>query len=461
MGDTTTREEAGQGGQVSPGVYHRRGAPGLSDRWPLVNNRMTETNQELARRGRVPRLRVFLGLAGLSLLVAAVVCAGCARPQANTQTSSAEREATLRRIATEYSADRDLERAQASLDKLGLANPTQLLVTLAEQDVAQGRSRAEVEPLARLAEGLGARSPVLVAFLEPKPTATLFPPSPTPQPPSPTIAPSDTPVPPTATVPPTESAPTATVTPTPRPRVMAEGTANLRSGPGKSYPVVGRLTAGESAEIVARNASGDWWQLDWSGQGQAWVAGTTVKVQGPIDAVAVAQNVSPPPPPPTAGPPTAPPPTEAPPKPAGPDFRLVNRRLFTPEENGGGHDGPTPQCGYNHTLYLTVLDAAGNPLNGVTIRDANGTEEHVSGDKGPGKLEFALWFPGIDVVVVRDADGREVTSDVARNLKVDTSGISDEELTAAGYCTSSCPQFRQNNGCNGHYSWEVTFQRAY
>jgi len=108
-----------------------------------------------------------------------------------------------------------------------------------------------------------------------------------------------------------------------------------------------------------------------------------------------------------------------------------------------------------------VLDAAGSPLNGVTIRDANGTEEHVSGDKGPGKLEFALWFPGIDVVVVRDADGRQVTSDVARDLKVDTGAMSEEDLTGAGYCTAGCAPFRLSNGCTGHYSWEATFQRAY
>jgi hypothetical protein len=243
---------------------------------------------------------------------------------------------------------------------------------------------------------------------------------------------------------------------------LAQDTANVRSGPGKAYPVIGRLAPGESAEIIARNASGDWWQLAWKGQDSAWVAGTTVKVQGPIDTVAVAKNVPPPPAPPTAAPPAAPPPTQAPPKAPGPDFRLVTRRLFTPEENGGGHDGPTPQCGYNHTVYITVLDAAGNPLNGVTVRDANGTEEHVSGDKGPGKLEFALWFPGIDLVVVRDVDGRQVTSDVARDVKVDTNGIPDDVLTGAGYCTGDggCPGFRLNSGCNGHYSWEVVFQRA-
>jgi uncharacterized protein YraI len=461
MGYETTREEASRSGDLSRGAYWRPAERDLPAGHPFVNNRMSETNQDCIQRGLVVRLRAFLGLAVLSLFVSGLLIAGCARPQGESQTSQADREAILRRIAFEYAQDQDLARAQASLGKLGLANPAQILVTLAEQDINQGRTRGEVEPLARLADSLGARSPALVAFLEPKPTATLIPPSPTPVPPSPTAAPTSTPAPPSPTVAATPPASTATATATQRSRVLAQNTANLRSGPGKAYPLVGRLASGESAEIIARNASGDWWQLARSGQSPAWVAGTTVKVQGPIDTVAVAENVPPPPPPPTAGPPTAPPPTQAPPKAAGPDFRLVSRRLFTVEENGGGHDGPTPLCGYNHTLYLTVLDAAGNPLNGVTIRDANGTEEHVSGDKGPGKLEFALWFPGIDVVVVRDADGRQVTSDVARNMKVDTGAISDDELTGAGYCTAGCAPFRLNNGCTGHYSWDVTFQRAY
>jgi hypothetical protein len=371
--------------------------------------------------------------------------------------------ATLRRIASEYAQDQDLARAQTSLGELGLANPAQLLVTLAEQDISQGRSREEVEPLARLAESLGARSPSLVAFLHPEPTATPVPPSPTLEPPSPTVASTDTPVPPTATSPATAAASTVTATAATQPRVVAEDTANLRSGPGKAYPLVGRLNAGESAEIIARNASGDWWQLAWGGQGSAWVAGTTVKVQGPIDTVAVAKNVPPPPAPPTAPPPTKTPPTKAPPAPAGPDFRLVSKRLFTPEENGGGHDGPTTLCGNNHTLYLTVLDAAGNPLNGVTVKDVNGATERVSGDKGPGKLDFDLWWPGIDVVVVRDVDGRQVTSDVGRDIKVDTGAIPDEVLIAARYCTDpeSCAHIKGECGCCHHLSWEAVFQRAY
>jgi hypothetical protein len=401
------------------------------------------------------------GLAVLSLLVVGLFIAGCAWPQGDTQLSQADRDATLRRIAAEYAQDLDLARAQASLGKLNLANPAQLLVTMAEQDINQGRSREEIEPLARLAESLGARSPVLVAFLEPEPTATQVLPSPIPQPPSPTLAPTST------LVPTMEPSPipldTATPTPAPRPRVLAENTANLRSGPGRAYPLVGRLAAGESAEIIARNASGDWWQLAWSGEGAAWVSGTTVKVQGPIDTVAVAENVAPPPAPPTAGPPTAPPPTPVPPTPTGPDFRLVSRRLFSVEENGGRHDGPTVVCGFNHTLYVTMLDAAGNPLNGVTVKDANGATEKVSGDKGPGKLDFDLWWPGIDVVVVRDADGRQVTSDVAREIKVDITAIPDDVLIGAGYCadSASCAHIKEECGCCHHISWEATFQRSY
>jgi hypothetical protein len=459
MGDETTREK-GPGEEVSRRALRCRLEHDLPVGRLFVNNRMSETNLDCSRRGLVVRARVPLGLAVLSLFVVGLFMVGGARSQGGSSTSQTDREATLRRVASEYAQDQDLARAQASLGKLGLTNPAQLLVTMAEQDIDQGRSPEEVEPLALLAEGLGARSPALVAFLHPKPTATPVPPSPTFQPPSPTIPPTATLVPSTAPSPASTAASTAEPTATPPPSVVAEDTVNLRSGPGKAYPVVGKLAAGESAEIIARNASGDWWQLARNGQDPAWVAGTTVKVQGVIDTVTVAKNV-PPPPTATPGPPTAPPPTKAPPTPAGPDFRMVRRHMFTPEENGGGHDGPTPLCGYNHTLYLTVLDAAGNPLNGVTIKDANGTEEHVSGDKGPGKLEFALWSPGIDVVVVRDADGRQVTSDVARDLKVDTAGIPDDVLTEAGYCTSGCAPFRQSNGCSGHYSWDVTFQRAY
>jgi hypothetical protein len=160
MGNETIKEE-GQGGDASRCVYQHSPEWDLPDGWPLAKNRMPERNLDCTQRGLVVRARVLLGLAVLSLFVVGLFTAGCAGSPVQGQTSQTDREATLRRIASEYAQDQDLARAQTNLSKLGLANPAQLLVTLAEQDISQGRSREEVEPLARLADGLGARSPIL------------------------------------------------------------------------------------------------------------------------------------------------------------------------------------------------------------------------------------------------------------------------------------------------------------
>lgn len=61
-------------------------------------------------------------------------------------------------------------------------------------------------------------------------------------------------------------------TPAPSPATQtppqAKQKANLRSGPGTTYSVVGSVRAGQALAIVARNAQGDWYQLA-SG---AWIA---------------------------------------------------------------------------------------------------------------------------------------------------------------------------------------------
>jgi hypothetical protein len=41
----------------------------------------------------------------------------------------------------------------------------------------------------------------------------------------------------------------------------ANRNANLRQGPGTTYPIVGGVTAGQALDIVARNEAGDWYQL--------------------------------------------------------------------------------------------------------------------------------------------------------------------------------------------------------
>lgn len=71
----------------------------------------------------------------------------------------------------------------------------------------------------------------------------------TPEAPSPILLPTPTPVPPPVL-------PSVTVN------------ANLRSGPGTDFPIIGGTIAGQTINIVARSAAGDWFLLDNGG----WVA---------------------------------------------------------------------------------------------------------------------------------------------------------------------------------------------
>ena len=416
--------------------------------------------------GDTRRRRVRPGLVTLCILLAfTMIAVGCGKSRStDTVVSPAARDASLRQIATVYARSGDLAQAQTALDGLGLANPTQLLISLAETDASAGLPPAEIEPMARLADAMGAHSAKLIAYLEPTPTAV--PPTATfsPVPPSPTAAP------PTSTPtsePPTVTPEPPTVTPTPepqQPRAVADSDVNLRGGPGKAYPVVGKLLAGQEAEILGRNTSGDWWQLAWSGGKQAWVAGTVVQIIGPIDTVAVAKNIPAPPVQPTAlRDPTAAP--TAPPKPAGPDFQLTEHRLWTVEENGGHLAGTSVNCGQGQMFRVTVLDAAGNRLNGVAVKVVGGEQQEVvtgSQGKGDGIAEFDLYEPGADVQVVRDVDGRQTTSDTATGPTM-TDAISIDTFRGAGYCpqTGDCSDFLKHGGCMGHYSWSATFRRAY
>jgi uncharacterized protein YraI len=63
-------------------------------------------------------------------------------------------------------------------------------------------------------------------------------------------------------------------------RVTAYG-LNVRSGPGTAYPIVGGLSRGDSVEVVGKNATDDWLQIVYNGQGEfngqrAWIAAAYV-----------------------------------------------------------------------------------------------------------------------------------------------------------------------------------------
>lgn len=209
----------------------------------------------------------------------------------------------------------------------------------------------------------------------------------------------------------------------------------------------------------------------------------------PTDTPAPADTPTPEPPPtdtpapePTEEPPPAEPPPPAPtdtPIPAEEsaqpadaassefDFVITKLRMLSKDENGG--------CLGNHSIFITVVDANGNPLKGVEIGDVWNNPGPVTGHKGddqPGLAIWDLYKNGFYVLVKRDPSaGRDVTSEVTPLLSSNDWEIGIPRLIEAGYCPDegtcrvlwNSGVFGEGNNslCWGHYSWEVTFQRTW
>ena len=144
-------------------------------------------------------------------------------------------------------------------------------------------------------------------------------------------------------------------------------------------------------------------------------------------------------------------------------FVLVEKRLWDPYENGGSLDGPSVHCGDGRELVVNVLDANGSRINGVAVQAQYGAREIIvtgAQGKGDGVAEFVLGG-GQDVKVIRDNDGSPASSDLASGLSTNPQAIPHEILIAGQYCQdeATCRHFAENNGCLGHFSWTVTFQR--
>ena len=82
----------------------------------------------------------------------------------------------------------------------------------------------------------------------------------------------------------------------------------------------------------------------------------------------------------------APAPAPAPAPKSSTQFTLTEVRRLSPCENHGMHN-----------IFVKVVDAAGNPVDGVTLvqtpngQPGNVLDKQVSGSKGPGKAEFIMW----------------------------------------------------------------------
>jgi hypothetical protein len=149
------------------------------------------------------------------------------------------------------------------------------------------------------------------------------------------------------------------------------------------------------------------------------------------------------------------------------DFVITKQRLLTKEENGG--------CLGMHSIFVTVTDAAGNPIKGAEMGDVWGNPGPTTGHKGddqPGQAVYDLYKNGLKIFVKNDPTaGRQVTSQVTELLSTNDWEIGIPKLMEAGYCPDegtcrvlwNSGTFGEGNNslCWGHYSWEVTFQRSW
>jgi uncharacterized protein YgiM (DUF1202 family) len=102
--------------------------------------------------------------------------------------------------------------------------------------------------------------------------------------PEPTARPTAPPTPTTAPTAAPSPAPTALVTPTTPITVQLTVTdtndfANVRSGPGLTFPILGTLNKGQTAPVIGRLANGTWWQIMFNSK-PGWVYGLAVRIIG-------------------------------------------------------------------------------------------------------------------------------------------------------------------------------------
>ncbi len=105
-------------------------------------------------------------------------------------------------------------------------------------------------------------------------------------------------------------------------------------------------------------------------------------------------------------------------------FKLIEMRRMTPCENRG-----------KHNVFIKIVDAAGNPVDGVILiqtpadQPGNVLDKMVSGTKGPGLAEFVLWkFAEYGVYISQDGVN-PASSDIARPVH---SNFTDEANCSDG-----------------------------
>ncbi len=306
-------------------------------------------------------------------------------------------------VSTAYALDNSLADAKLRLSKIepNAANATKLVTTITERAIEQNDAR-NARNLAVLAVALGANSPTIRSYLATIATAT-------------------------PSTPPT-LAPTTTRTPTPVALLVATATTTPTPPP----------TATPTPQPTNTSAP------------------TNTPMPQPPTATNTRRPPTNTPPPPT--------PTTAP-KPSV-DFKVIEARLWGAVENGGSSvNGSVQTCGNLNTFFIKVIDASGNPLDGIIVE--RGYASHIqvrpTGAKGAGKTEDDTG-DGNKFRVVRDASGRTYTSEWTREMSTIDQNMPNADLIAGGYChdDAECNARKQTAQlCRRHYSYSIVFQRQW
>ena len=116
---------------------------------------------------------------------------------------------------------------------------------------------------------------------------------------------------------------------------------------------------------------------------------------------------------------------------------------MTPCENRG-----------KHNIFVTVLDAAGNPYDGALVVQSNRgdygniLDRMPSGTKGPGLAEFIMWKIAEYSVFIANPDGTPASTEFAEPVH---SNFTDE---------AECSDGGGGGNTLFHNSFEVIFQRT-
>ncbi len=321
--------------------------------------------------------------------------------------NSEQTEAEILRIAVDYAATNDFEAAMAQLEALNLPNSGQYISFMVDRYIQENGQSVETQNLYLLATAMGTGTTSMSIALS-----------------SPTPVPTDTPLP--------------TETPTPEATSTEESVEDTPAEGETQVEVAAEATTESSASAVEEPTPTE----------------TPIPTDTPIPPTDTPIPPTPVPAPPTDTPePTA---TPEPPKPAV-DFSLVEAYLI-----------PNPTyntCPGTHQIFVTIIDVNGQPLDGVTVEDTfRAVPAHVSGEKGPGKLEYDLWNNGFALEITKKEDGAPAISDVTPKLSSWDEDIPNEWLVQANYCSdlADCAARKGGNQlCRGHYAYNVTFKKTY